>query len=113
MLGFSAGGVVATGVAAGYDAESRPSFAAPIYPAPYPVEVVPADAPPLFLAMAADDAMAVGASLPLFSAWREAGRQAELHVYGRGGHGFGMLHKGLPSDAWIEQFGTWMHAEGF
>lgn len=110
IMGFSAGGVVTTGVASSYDADSRPDFAAPIYPAPWGDGSVPADAPPLFLAMAADDAMAVGASLPLFSAWRAAGRSAELHIYASGGHGFGMLPKGIPADGWIDRFGEWLQS---
>lgn len=110
IMGFSAGGVVTTGVAAGYDAASRPAFAAPIYPAPWDVGDIPADAPPLFLAMAADDAMAVDASLPLFRAWLDAGHSAELHIYATGGHGFGMNHHGVPSDSWIERFGDWLAA---
>ncbi len=113
IMGFSAGGVVTTGVATGYDTETRPAFAAPIYTAPWEHGAVPADAPPLFLALAADDAMAVGASLPLFSAWRAAGCQAELHIYAGGGHGFGMFRQGIPTDDWIERFGEWLRAQGW
>ncbi len=113
IMGFSAGGTVTVGAATRYDSDNRPAFAAPIYTAPLDGATPPADAPPLFLALAADDEMAVNASLPLFSAWRAAGKQAELHVYSRGGHGFGMHTKGLPSDQWIEQFGAWLAAEGF
>jgi acetyl esterase/lipase len=113
MLGFSAGAVVTIGVATGYDAESRPDFAAPVYSAPWPFDAVPTDAPPLFLALASDDAMAVGASIPFYKAWREAERSAELHIYAAGGHGFGMLQKGLPSDAWIDRFGEWLVSQGF
>ena len=112
IMGFSAGGYVTVGVATGYDAESRPDFAAPIYAAPYP-NTVPADAPPLFTAFASDDEMAVRGTLPLYSAWREAGRRVEMHVFARGGHGFGMRKKGLPSDRWIELFSDWLAAEGF
>jgi acetyl esterase/lipase len=113
IMGFSAGGVVTTGVAAQYDAESRPSFAAPIYTAPWEVAEIPADAPPLFIALASDDQMAVDASLPLYTRWQAAGRSAELHIYARGGHGFGMLKHGVPADAWIERFGEWLQGEGF
>jgi hypothetical protein len=31
-----------------------------------------------------------------------------LHTYAAGGHGFGMLKRELPSDAWIERFGDWL-----
>ena len=112
VMGFSAGGYVTLGVATGYDAESRPDFAAPIYAAPYE-SAIPADAPPLFVALASDDDMAVRGSVPLYQAWREAGHPVELHVFARGGHGFGMRRKGLPSDRWIELFGAWLAGEGF
>jgi len=113
IMGFSAGGVVTTGVAAQYDAESRPDFAAPIYTAPWEVGTVPADAPPLFIALANDDQMAVDASVPLYTKWRAAGHPAELHIYAKGGHGFGMLKNNLPSDHWIERFGEWLVGQGF
>jgi acetyl esterase/lipase len=113
ILGFSAGAYVAACAASEYDAESRPSFAAPVYGlwAPRPV---PTDAPPLFLAAATDDAVVeVDHSLALYSAWRAAGRPVELHLYARGGHGFGMNRQGLPSDTWIERFWDWLQSEGF
>ncbi len=113
LLGFSAGGAVASGVALKNDAESRPDFVAPIYGAPWEDVAVPADATPMFLALASDDDMAVRSSLPLYSKWRDAGHSAELHVFSRGGHGFGMRKQGLPSDRWIELFGDWLGGLGF
>jgi len=112
ILGFSAGGYVTTGVALEYDADSRPDFAAPIYSSPYEGISVPADAPPLFLAVAHDDAFAASASVPLYSAWSTAGRSAELHIYSKGGHGFGMRKQGLPADHWIDHFGDWLQVQG-
>jgi acetyl esterase/lipase len=112
ILGFSAGGVVTTQVALLYDATSRPDFAAPIYGA-YPQETpIPADAPPLFLLCAGDDDMAVPISLKLYSDWRAGGHAAELHIYAKGGHGFGMNRQGLPSDHWIERFADWLGSQG-
>ena len=55
VLGFSAGGAVATGVATQYEADSRPNFAALIYTPVWQDLAVAADAPPLFLAFANDD----------------------------------------------------------
>jgi acetyl esterase/lipase len=112
IVGFSAGGTVTTGAALQHDAASRPAFAAPIYSAPWDDAAVPADAPPLFIALASDDDMAVRTSLPLYSKWRDAGHSAELHVFAQGGHGFGMRKLGLPSDAWIELFGRWLGSLG-
>jgi len=114
ILGFSSGGVVATGAAMQYYEASRPNFVAPIYPAfSGRGIVVPTDAPPLFLLAANDDPMGAGVSLPLYSAWRDAGHTVELHLYAQGGHGFGMKKQGLPSDHWIERFGDWLQAQGF
>lgn len=112
VIGFSAGGVVASGVALQHDAASRPDFAAPIYGAPWEDVALPADAPPLFIALASDDDMAVRSSLPLYSKWRDAGCPVELHVFAQGGHGFGMRKQGLPSDRWIDLFGEWLGAQG-
>jgi acetyl esterase/lipase len=112
IIGFSAGGTVASGVALQHDAASRPDFAAPIYGAPWEDVAVPADAPPLFLALASDDDMAVRTSLPLYSKWRDAGHPVELHIFSKGGHGFGMRKQGLPSDRWIDLFGEWLKAQG-
>src|SRR6266704_3042696 len=114
ILGFSSGGVVTIGAAMQYDEESRPNFAAPLYPAPSGTGIaVPTDAPPLFLLAANDDPMGAGASLPLYSAWRDAGHPVELHIYAQGGHGFGMKKQGLPSDDWIVRLSDWLKAQGF
>jgi acetyl esterase/lipase len=114
ILGFSSGGVVTSGVAMQYDEESRPNFAASIYPTPSGTEIaVPTDAPPLFLLAANDDPLGAGVSLSLSSAWRDAGHPVELHLYSRGGHGFGMKNQGLPTDHWIERLSEWLQSQGF
>src|SRR6266702_606686 len=95
MIGFSAGGRVTVGVALEHDAESRPNFAAPIYGALWEDLAVPADAPPLFIALANDDELAVDPGIALYCAWRAAGHPVELHIYAQGGHGFGMRKQGL------------------
>jgi acetyl esterase/lipase len=113
ILGFSAGAYVAAGAATEYDPQSRPSFVAPVYGLWEP-RPLPADAPPLFLAAATDDAtVEVDHSLALYSAWRAAGIPVELHLYARGGHGFGMNRQNLPSDTWIDRFWEWLQSEGF
>ena len=114
MLGFSSGGVVTIGAAMQYDEENHPNFAAPIYLALTGRDIdVPTDAPALFLLAASDDPMAVAVSLPLYTAWRDADRPVELHLYTQGGHGFGMKKRGLPTDHWIERFSEWLQAQGF
>ena len=105
FLGFSAGAYVATHAAAAPSA--RPDFVAAIYGGRAASPVAP-DAPPLFTLVAADDPICYHACLGTHAAWRAAGRPAELHVYERGGHGFGMNRRGLPVDTWIDRLGDWM-----
>ena len=114
IMGFSAGGAVTMEVTLDHDASSRPDFAAPIYAAHFRDIPVPADAPPLFLVHASDDPLIPATiSAAIYGAWQTAGRSAELHIYDRGGHGFGMNKQGLPVDGWIERFGDWLGAQGF
>ncbi len=73
---------------------------------------VPTDAPPAFFATAADDPLLANAAEPMFDAWRAARRPAELHLYERGGHGFGLVPKGASSDHWLDEFFWWMQSLG-
>ena len=41
-----------------------------------------------------------------------AGHKPEVHVYGAGGHGFGMKKQGTTSDHWIDAFYGWLEAQG-
>ncbi|HKD09236.1 MAG TPA: alpha/beta hydrolase [Bryobacteraceae bacterium] len=113
LIGFSAGAILTTGVLTSYDAETRPSFAASIYGMTVDESKVPADAPPLFILCAEDDPLlpATGSS-SLFAAWKNTGHLAELHIYSKGGHGFGMHQQGLPVDHWIDRFGDWLAMQG-
>ncbi|HMO57084.1 MAG TPA: alpha/beta hydrolase [Roseiflexaceae bacterium] len=112
MLGFSAGGHLAAGVALANEPASRPDFIAPIYGVVRQAIHVPANAPPLFIALASDDPIAVDSCVALFSAWQAAGRPAEIHSYAQGGHGFGMVRLGLPVDGWPDRFAEWLAAQG-
>jgi acetyl esterase/lipase len=112
ILGFSAGGMVAAAVALRGDAQSRPAFAAAIYGAYNLAEggdKVPKDAPPLFVMVAQDDPLRLAPScVALYQAWTAASRPVELHVYMKGGHGFGMNKQGLPIDTWAERYVEWL-----
>jgi len=116
IIGFSAGGSVVTGVAFRYSPESRPAFVAPIYAGgdSYKEATVPDDAPPMFIAAATDDNLGlVPTSLGLYEKWTAAKKSAELHIYAKGGHGFGMRAHGLPTDHWVDRFADWMELEGW
>jgi acetyl esterase/lipase len=115
IMGFSAGGALASASAFDDAPASAPDFVAPIYAyvPPFLSTTVPADAPPLFIAAATDDELhLVPMSLALYSKWLAAGRSAEIHIYSKGGHGFGMNRKDQPSDTWIERFGDWLNVQG-
>jgi acetyl esterase/lipase len=109
FVGFSAGGITAANVAT-LDATGRPDFVGIIYGALR--NPVPPDAPPAFIATSADDPLLKDAAIPMFQAWRAAGRPAELHLYEKGGHGYGMNVQGLTSDHWFDEFVWWMQAQG-
>lgn len=116
IIGFSAGGDVTMRTALFGEGNSRPNFAAPIYPAMIDLAeaTVPTDTMPLFVAVAADDQLGLmPASLKLFEKWTAAGKPAELHAYERGGHGFGMLKQYLPSDDWPKRFRAWLKLHGY
>lgn len=112
MMGFSAGGHLTAGVALANEPSSRPDVIAPIYGALWDPIIVPEDAPPLFTALASNDPIAVKPCLALYTAWQAAGRSAEIHCYAQGGHGFGMVRQGLPSDGWIDRLGEWLATQG-
>jgi acetyl esterase/lipase len=114
IIGFSAGGSVTDAVAFHYTADSRPAFVAPIYGGGSAQDtVVPADAPPMFVAAATDDGLGLApASIAIYQKWTGAKKSAELHMYAKGGHGFGMHSQGLPTDHWIDRFADWLELQG-
>jgi acetyl esterase/lipase len=111
IIGYSAGGAVVLATVYG-PADGRPDFAAPIYAAGANSNPPAAGAPPMFIAVAADD-QTVGfqGSLDLFAAWRKAGVPAELHVFQTGGHGFGK--KGGGADQYLDRLEEWLKLNGW
>lgn len=116
FMGFSAGGNVALRVGHTSDELARPDFLAPIYATTRGLALTepPAGSGPVFVVAATDDELDLAEdSIRVYECWRSAGLPAELHMYARGGHGFGMRTQGLPSDSWIDRFGDWLSAAGF
>ena len=74
---------------------------------------VPAELPPIFLAWAQDDALALNAVVKFYDALKSAGIKPEAHIFSTGGHGFGMRKQGTSSDHWIDEFHYWLEARGF
>ncbi len=112
MIGFSAGAMTSVAVATSSSVETRPSFVVAIYPSMLSLEV-PADAPPMFLALASDDPLFGAQGYGLLQSWKAAGCAAEFHVFERGGHGFGMRQQNVTADLWPLLLQHWMHMRGW
>ena len=113
FLGFSAGAMVTGGTLLQGDAASRPSFAGLIYGGPFgAMPTIPANLPPMFLAWAQDDAVALGPVVRFHDALTAAGYKPEVHIFSAGGHGFGMRKQGTSTDHWIDAFYYWLEAQG-
>ena len=110
MIGFSAGAFLVTDVAM---KPEGPDFVAAIYGGETRGDPVPADAPPLFAVIAQDDRLLFKIVEGLYADWSNADRPAELHIFARGAHGFGMVRQGLPCDRWIDLFEAWLADQGF
>jgi len=115
FMGFSAGGTVTMSVVYNCNNDNRPNFIATIYPWIGEIgDKVPSEKTPAFIVVANDDPLnLVPHSLEIFNKWKEANQPVELHVYGKGGHGFGVDKHNVPSDGWIKSFVEWLGGEGF
>ena len=111
MIGFSAGGGPIRAAMEG-EAALRPNFAVLIYAAGKANQTVtvPTGAPPLFLAVAADDSE-FEASVKTFMAWRTASIPVELHIFQMGAHGF--VNKGGGADRFMDRVAEWMQINGW
>lgn len=73
---------------------------------------VPRDAPPAFFVVAHDDGTNATEAAMLYLAYKKLDLPAELHVYAKGGHGFGMLKRGQPIDGWPARVAEWLASMG-
>lgn len=141
IVGFSAGGHLAVTTATHFDrraytpideidqASCRPDFAVAVYPGylieqrPAGVEMnkdvlapyirIPTGTPPVLLVHASDDPVA-GAenSVVMYLALKRAKVPTELHVYARGGHGFGVRKGSLAGSSWPDRCVAWLQDQG-
>ncbi|MBB5714984.1 alpha/beta hydrolase [Sphingomonas aerophila] len=111
MVGFSAGAML-TMTTALHGEDAKPAFIGNIYGPLTPV-TVPADAPPMFVALAADDPLFGNGGFGLIDSWRTAKRPVEFHLFEQGGHGFGMYPKPTTSTGWFDEFARWMAMHGW
>jgi len=72
---------------------------------------MPTATTPMFIAVATDDQLDfVPHTINLYNEWFAAQQPVELHVYDKGGHGFGMVKKNTSSDNWTVDFENWLKA---
>lgn len=131
ILGFSAGGHLAARTSTNYETLSypaidevdklsgRPDFSILIYPAYLvtkdmtaltPLIAVNEKTPPAFLAHAYDDGVTADSSVQYFLALKRNKVPAELHVYSKGGHGYGMRPSPNAVVTWPKRCEEWMRA---
>ena len=108
IMGFSAGGGVAVGTALAERTDASPDFLVSLYGPSLMDVAVPEHAPPLFIAVGSTHFNVTNGCLALFSAWKAAGKPAEIHVYDGVSAGFGMSRRGLPVDSWSDRFHEWL-----
>jgi acetyl esterase/lipase len=130
IMGFSAGGEIGSLVETRFDSgkpdssdpierlSSRPDVAVLGYPGVKPAAItVLNDTPPTFLVVNNDDNLAP-ASAEYYLALRKAKVPAELLIFNRGGHGFGMTGRNaefssLPVSTWPDRLHDWLKDIGF
>ena len=110
MVGFSAGAMLTMATAL-VGENAKPAFIGNIY-GPLASVTVPADAPPLFVALAADDPFFANSGYGLIESWHAAKKPVEFHLYEQGGHGFGMYPKETTSTGWFNAFVSWLTMHG-
>jgi len=111
MIGFSAGAISTIEAAITSNPADRPAFIASIYP-PMLALAAPADAPPMFAAIAIDDPLFGNQGFGLVESWHRANRPVELHAYERGGHGFGLGRAGTTSMLLLDELMAWLRSRG-
>lgn len=134
VLGFSAGGHLGALVSNQYGARTydavdaadklsaRPDFALLIYPAYLAMkdlgdklaEEIPVtpNTPPTFLVQAEDDGVRVENSMVYYLALKNAKVPAEMHLFAKGGHGYGLRPTELPVTHWPKLAETWLRGLG-
>jgi endo-1,4-beta-xylanase len=125
MMGFSAGGELTALAGTRFDTGSpgatdpidrlgcRPDFLVLMYPGGRPESFqVNKQTPPTFLLVADDDRISAERTSATYSALKKAGVSAELHIYARGGHGFGMRDRPVPVSHWPARLQEWMSDRG-
>ena len=130
VLGFSAGGHLAANLSTNYQKRDyapidaadklscRPDFTILIYPAYIydkkdkrqmaPEIKVTANTPPAFIVQTLDDRRLVDSAFNYCRALKDDKVDAELHLYAKGGHGYGMRPSKNPISGWPKLCQIWL-----
>jgi acetyl esterase/lipase len=72
------------------------------------------ETPPVFLVLADNDTGVLPRnSIEFYTALKANKIPAEMHIFDKGGHGFGMRKNNIPADHWPELFTDWLKSRGF
>ncbi|HOW32192.1 MAG TPA: alpha/beta hydrolase [Bacteroidales bacterium] len=137
IMGFSAGGHLASTAGTHYTHKTRPDFMVLVYPVIYmsqdgttlnllgenpPEDLkrrfsndlhVTADTPPTLLIVAKDDdVVPADHSFRFYKALQDNKVRSELHTYQTGGHGFGMWKRNAETDGWTDVLQKWLSSNG-
>jgi len=135
IVGFSAGGHLAIATATNFEKRTyeaiddidkiscRPDFAIPVYSgylkAPDKNELadglrVPKNTPPVLLVHGDEDIISDPAnSVVMYLALKKAGASAELHIYSKSTHDFGVRKVDAPCAAWTDACAKWLRTHQF
>ncbi len=106
IVGFSAGALMAVYNAESAEPECKADFIASIY-GQLVMREMPEKLPPMFAAMSSDDELSGQSGFEIIQAWQKRGI-VELHLYGKGGHNFGMGHEPFTNYLWPTEFLAWL-----
>lgn len=135
ILGFSAGGHLSAATSTNFDARTytaiddndkescRPDFTILIYPAYLttnndltklaPEIKVTANTPPTFITMTEDDPVKVENAFAYGLALKNAKVPVELHIYSKGGHGYGLRPSENEVSHWPQRAAEWLKGQGW
>ena len=127
VMGFSAGAHLSAMASTAYATDnyppfdaidkvsSKPDFCLLVYPAYLnseafelapEVKVTP-ETPPTLIIQAQDDHSFIGSSLAYYHALTKNKVSASMHLYSKGGHGYGLRNTGHTVNEWPERAETW------
>ena len=74
---------------------------------------VTANTPPAFIVMTQDDGIKVESAIGYGLALKNAKVSAELHLYPKGGHGYGLRPSENDVTTWPQRAAEWMKTQGW